>query len=62
MALSDEDLIVRCLNGDDGAFGFIVDKYKGAVHALAYRKTAAFFCTHTTEQQYHSKSAAMPLI
>ncbi len=47
MAHSDSDLIKRTLNGDDTAFGFLVDKYKGAVHALAYRKIGDF---HTAEE------------
>jgi len=47
MALSDEyfdiapndgDLVRRCLNGEEEAYGFLVDKYKGAVHALARKK------------------------
>ena len=46
MASSDAELIQRTLNGDDTAFGFLVDKYKGAVHALAYRKIGNF---HTAE-------------
>ena len=46
MANSDAELIQRTLDGDDTAFGFLVDKYKGAVHALAYRKTGNF---HTAE-------------
>ena len=46
MAHSDAELIRRTLAGDDTAFGFLVDKYKGAVHALAYRKTGNF---HTAE-------------
>ena len=46
MANSDAELIQRTLDGDDTAFGFLVDKYKGAVHALAYRKIGNF---HTAE-------------
>ena len=46
MANSDAELIRRTLDGDDTAFGFLVDKYKGAVHALAYRKIGNF---HTAE-------------
>ena len=46
MASSDAELIQRALNGDDTAFGFLVDKYKDAVHAPAYRKTGNF---HTAE-------------
>ena len=38
MTLSDVELIQRTLAGDETAFGFLVDKYKGAVHALVYRK------------------------
>ena len=47
MAHSDSELIQRTLNGDETAFGFLVDKYKGAVHALAYRKIGDF---HTAEE------------
>ena len=46
MANSDAELIQCTLDGDDTAFGFLVDKYKGAVHALAYRKIGNF---HTAE-------------
>ena len=42
MILSDVELIQRTLAGDETAFGFLVDKYKGAVHALAYRKLGDF--------------------
>ena len=47
MAHSDSELIKRTLDGDETAFGFLVDKYKGAVHALAYRKIGDF---HTAEE------------
>ena len=47
MAHSDSELIRRTLDGDETAFGFLVDKYKGAVHALAYRKVGDF---HTAEE------------
>ena len=47
MAHSDSELIKRTLDGDDTAFGILVDKYKGAVHALAYRKIGDF---HTAEE------------
>ncbi len=47
MAHSDSELIKRTLGGDETAFGFLVDKYKGAVHALAYRKIGDF---HTAEE------------
>jgi len=42
MPYSDAELIKRTLDGDESAFGFLVDKYKGAVHALAYRKIGDF--------------------
>ena len=42
MSYSDTELIKRTLNGDETAFGFLVDRYKGAVHALAYRKVGDF--------------------
>ena len=47
MALNDTELIQRTLEGDESAFGFLVDKYKGSVHALAYRKLGNF---HTAEE------------
>ena len=47
MAHSDSELIKRTLDGGETAFGFLVDKYKGAVHALAYRKIGDF---HTAEE------------
>ena len=47
MALHDAELIQRTLSGDESAFGFLVDKYKGSVHALAYRKLGDF---HTAEE------------
>ena len=31
-------LVTRCLEGDQPAFAFLVDKYKEVVHAYAYRK------------------------
>ena len=46
MAYSDAELIKRTLDGDETAFGFLVDKYKGGVHALAFRKVGNF---HTAE-------------
>ena len=42
MALSEIELIQRTLDGDESAYGFLVDKYKAAVHALAYRKLGDF--------------------
>ncbi|HIE30121.1 TPA: RNA polymerase sigma factor [Candidatus Poribacteria bacterium] len=44
MRMSQEDtkLIQRALEGDDSAFGFLVDKYKSAVCALAFRKVGNY--------------------
>ena len=39
---NDGELIKRTLAGDEAAFGSLVDRYKGAVHALVYRKTGDF--------------------
>ena len=39
---SDGELIKRTLAGDEAAFGALVDRYKGGVHALVYRKTGDF--------------------
>lgn len=39
---SDGELIKRTLAGDEAAFGALVDRYKGGVHALVYRKTQDF--------------------
>lgn len=36
--LEDDLLVQRCLDGDKDAFGVLVDKYKNAVHGLAYSK------------------------
>ena len=47
MVVHDTELIQRTLEGDESAFGFLVDKYKGSVHALAYRKLGDF---HTAEE------------
>jgi len=38
MEVGEEELVKRAKDGDETAFGFLVDRYKGAVHALAYRK------------------------
>ena len=39
---NDGELIKRTLAGDEAAFGALVDRYKGGVHALVYRKTGDF--------------------
>ncbi len=39
---SDETLVWQVLNGDENAYGFLLDRYKGAVHAIAYHKLGNF--------------------
>ena len=39
---NDGELIKRTLAGDEAAFGALVDRYKGGVHALVYRKIGDF--------------------
>ena len=38
MRLDDEILVSRCLEGDQAAFTFLVNRYKEMVHAYAYHK------------------------
>ncbi len=38
MQSDDEVIVARCLAGDQAAFAFLVEKYKGAVHAYAYHR------------------------
>ncbi|MFC1714732.1 sigma-70 family RNA polymerase sigma factor [Candidatus Poribacteria bacterium] len=42
MRTPDGYIINKCLNGDSAAFGFLVDKYRSAVYALAYSKLHDF--------------------
>jgi len=42
MRTEDGQIISRCLNGDKAAFGFLVDKYKASVYALAYYRLRNF--------------------
>ena len=56
MALHDAELIQRTLAGDESAFGFLVDKYKGSVHALAYRKLSDFHIAEEITQDTFLKA------
>ena len=56
MALHDTELIQRTLEGDESAFGFLVDKYKGSVHALAYRKLGNFHIAEEITQDTFLKA------
>jgi RNA polymerase sigma factor (sigma-70 family) len=42
MRTEDGYFISKCLNGDPAAFGFLVDKYKACVYALAYARLRNF--------------------
>jgi RNA polymerase sigma factor (sigma-70 family) len=42
MRTEDGQIISKCLNGDKAAFGFLVDKYKASVYALAYYRLRNF--------------------
>ncbi len=56
MVLYDTELIQRTLAGDESAFGFLVDKYKGSVHALAYRKVGDFHIAEDITQDTFLKA------
>ena len=56
MPFSDETLIKQCLDGDTDAFGFLVDKYKGAVHALAYHKIGNYHDAEDIAQETFLKA------
>ena len=47
MVKNDVQLIRRILDGDDGAFTTLVQKYQKSVHALAWRKVGDF---HVAEE------------
>ncbi len=44
------------MEGDENAFGFLVEKYKGAVHALAYRKIGDFHIAEDITQDTFLKA------
>ena len=56
MGFHDAELIQRTLTGDESAFGFLVDKYKGSVHALAYRKLGDFHIAEEITQDTFLKA------
>jgi RNA polymerase sigma factor (sigma-70 family) len=51
MRTEDGYIIYKCLNGDKEAFGFLVDKYKAAVHALAYSRLRNFHDAQDMSQE-----------
>ena len=42
MRTEDGHIIRKCLSGEFEAFGFLVDKYKGAIYAFAYNRLRNF--------------------
>jgi len=42
MQTEDGYIISKCLNGEQDAFGLLVDKYKAGIYALAYSKLRNF--------------------
>lgn len=56
MELDDEKLVWQCLDGDESAFGFLIDKYKGSVQALAYRKVRNFHDAEEITQEVFLKA------
>ena len=56
MVLTDEALVRKCLSGDDSAYGFLVDKYKGAVHTLARKKLGNYHDAEEVAQEAFLKA------
>ena len=56
MELNDIELIQRTLNGDQIAFGVLVDRYKDRVHGLAYRKLEDFHHAEDITQEIFLKA------
>ena len=47
----DGHLIQKCLDGDSAAFGFLVDKYRQSVYALAYSRLGNFHDAEDVTQE-----------
>ncbi len=56
MRTEDGYIIGRCLNGEKAAFGFLVDKYREAVYALAYSKIRNFHDAEDITQEVFVKA------
>jgi len=52
----DGHIISKCLNGEPEAFGFLVDKYKGAIYAFAYTKLRNFHDAEDVTQEVFVKA------
>ena len=55
MNINDTDLIQRILNGDQGAFTTLVNKYQKSVHALVWRKIGDFHIAEEITQDVFLK-------
>ncbi len=56
MRTEDGDLVRQCINGDETAFGFLVDRYKEAVYASAYAKLRNFADAEDLTQEVFIKA------
>jgi len=56
MRTEDGYIIQQCLNGDTGAYGFLVEKYKKAVYALAYSRIGDFHDAQDITQEVFVKA------
>lgn len=56
MQTADGYIIDKCLNGDSGAFGLLVDKYRAGVYALAYSKLRDFRDAEDVAQEVFIKA------
>ena len=56
MRTEDGYIIHKCLNGDTGAFGLLVDKYRESIYALAYTKLRNFHDAEDVAQEVFIKA------
>jgi RNA polymerase sigma factor (sigma-70 family) len=56
MRTEDGSIIQHCLDGDSAMFGFLVDKYKRSVYALAYSKVNNFHDAQDITQEVFIKA------
>ncbi len=56
MRTEDGYIIRKCLDGDSAAFGILVDKYKGAIYALAYSRLHNFHDAEDVTQEVFVKA------
>jgi len=56
MRTEDGYIIHKCLNGEQAAFGLLVDKYKASVYALAHSKLRNFHDAEDITQEVFIKA------